>query len=109
MYAQLFANGELYDRAEKAAQQTEREYLDGITKGLQPHESWEAVRQNHLFLPAEEDVPHLGENPVSSQDPTNLATTAVSPKPTKSVKGAPSRNLPSMPKPSGSSKPSPIS
>jgi hypothetical protein len=25
MYAQLFANGELYDRAEKAAEQTNRE------------------------------------------------------------------------------------
>ena len=91
MYAQLFANGELYDRAEKAAEQTNREYQDGITNGLLPHESWEAVRQNHMFLPAEEDVPHLGESPVSSQDPTNLATTTVSPPKITSRKAAGSK------------------
>jgi hypothetical protein len=60
MYVQLFANGELYDRAEKAAEQTRQEYHAGITNGMLPHESWEAVRENHIFLPAEYDVPNLG-------------------------------------------------
>jgi hypothetical protein len=63
MYAQLFKSGELYERAEKAAQQTNKEYQDGITNGMLPHESWEAVRERYLFLPAEEDVPLLGGNP----------------------------------------------
>ena len=63
MYAQLFQSGELYERAEKAVQQTNKEYQDGITSGMLPHESWEVVRERYLFLPAEEDVPLLGENP----------------------------------------------
>jgi hypothetical protein len=50
MYAQLFQNGQLHERAEKAAQQTDKEYQDGITNGMLPHESWEAVRERHLFL-----------------------------------------------------------
>ena len=104
MYADLFKNGELYQRAENAAQQTNNEYQDGITRGMLPHESWEAVRENHLFLPTEEDVPHLGEGQVSSQDPTNLATTIVSPLKTRSGKVAPNKNLLSMPNTSGSSK-----
>jgi hypothetical protein len=62
MYAQLFRSGELHERAEKAAQQTDKDYQDGITNGMLPHESWEAVRERYLFLPAEEDVPLLGEN-----------------------------------------------
>jgi hypothetical protein len=63
MYAQLFQSGELHERAEKAAQQTDKEYQDGITNGMLPHESWEAVRERYLFVPAEVDVPLLGENP----------------------------------------------
>jgi hypothetical protein len=62
-YAQLFQSGELYERAEKAAQQTNKEYQNGITNGMLSHESWEVVRERYLFLPAEEDVPLLGENP----------------------------------------------
>ena len=104
MYAQLFANGELYDRAQKAAEQTQQEYQDGITRGLLPHESWEMVRQNHIFLPTEEDVPHLGESPVSSQDPTNLATTTVSPPKTTSGKAARGKNTLTTLKPSESSR-----
>jgi hypothetical protein len=71
MYAQLFASGQIHERAQKAADQTNDEYQAGITNGMLPHESWEAVRENHLFLPAEEDVPSLGESQDSSQDPTN--------------------------------------
>jgi len=28
---------------------------------MEPNEAWEAVRENHLFLPSEEDQPSLGE------------------------------------------------
>ena len=86
MYAQLFQNGELHERAEKAARQTDKEYQDGITNGMLPHESWEAVRERHLFLPSEDDVPSLGGSQDSSQDPTNLETTTVLPKQTRSRK-----------------------
>jgi len=62
LYAELFRNGQLDERAQKAADQTNKEYLDGIMNGMLPHESWEAVRERHMFLPAEEDVPNLGES-----------------------------------------------
>jgi len=65
LYAQLFRNGELYARAERAAQQTNKDYLAGIDAGMLPFESWEAVRERYMFLPAEEDVPSLGESPES--------------------------------------------
>jgi hypothetical protein len=74
MYAQLFASGQLHDRAEKAARQTDKEYQDGITNGMLPHESWEAVRENHIFLPAEYDVPNLGETSRGGSEPEQEET-----------------------------------
>jgi hypothetical protein len=74
MYAQLFANGELYDQAEKAAEQARQEYHAGITNGMLPHESWEGVRENHIFLPAEYDVPNLGETARGGSEPEQEET-----------------------------------
>ena len=62
MYADLEASGQLDDRAEKAAEQTREEYHAGITNGMDPQASWESVRENHMFLPDEED---------SLQEPTS--------------------------------------
>jgi molecular chaperone GrpE (heat shock protein) len=42
---------------------------------MDPHEAESEARKNHLFPPDEEDQPHLGKSPISSQDPTKLATT----------------------------------
>jgi len=40
---------------------------------MEPHEAWEAVRENHLFLPSEEDELSLGENPNPEPEPTPVA------------------------------------
>jgi hypothetical protein len=63
MYAELEKAGTLDEAAERAAKQTKEEYVDAIYNGMSPDGAWEAVRENHLFLPTEEDVPLLGENP----------------------------------------------
>jgi hypothetical protein len=72
MYADLVAKGKLDSHAQKAAEQTSKEYQAGITNGMDPQASWESVRENHMFLPDEEDQPSLGESPEASQGPTNL-------------------------------------
>jgi hypothetical protein len=38
---------------------------------MDPFEAESEARKN-LFPPHEEDQPHLGESPISSQDPTNV-------------------------------------
>src|SRR5262252_6978533 len=40
---------------------------------MEPHEAWEAVRENHLFLPSEEDQLSLGEDPNPEPEPTPVA------------------------------------
>ena len=86
MYAEMEKAGTLDQQAEKAAENARNECYSAVENGMDPHEPESTARQNHLFPPDEEDQPHLGESPISSQDPTNLATTTVSPKPTRSGK-----------------------
>ena len=73
-------------QAEKAADNANNEFMSSVENGMDPHEAESTARQNHLFPPDEEDQPHLGESPISSQDPTNLETTTVLPKQTRSRK-----------------------
>jgi hypothetical protein len=40
---------------------------------MEPHEAWELVRENHLFLPSEEDQPSLGEDPNPEPEPIPVA------------------------------------
>jgi len=86
MYADLEKAETLNQQAQKAADNAKNEFQLSVENGMDPHEAESAARQNHLFPPDEEDQPHPGESPVSSQDPTNLATTTASPKPTTSGK-----------------------
>jgi hypothetical protein len=72
MYADLEKAGTLDQQAEKTAENARNEFHLSVENGMDPHEAWSSARQNHLFPPDEEDQPHLGESPVSSQDPTNL-------------------------------------
>jgi hypothetical protein len=88
MCAELEKNGTLNSMTEKAASNAENEFQLSVENGMDPREAWSSARQNHLFPPDEEDQPHLGESPISSQDPTNLATTTVSPKPITSGEGS---------------------
>jgi hypothetical protein len=82
MYAEMEKNGTLDSLAQKAADNANDEFHSAVYNGMDPYEAESTARQNHLFPPDEEDQPHLGESPISSQDPTNLETTTVSPKPT---------------------------
>jgi hypothetical protein len=43
--------------------------------GIDPYEAERQAKIDHLFLPDEEDVPLLGENPDALPDPANLMTT----------------------------------
>jgi len=58
-------------QAEKAAENARNECYSAVENGMDPHEAESTARQNHLFPPDEEDQPHLGESPISSQDPTD--------------------------------------
>jgi hypothetical protein len=83
MYAELEKNGTLNSLAAKVAENARNEFHLSVENGMDPHEAWSSARQSHLFPPDEEDQPHLGESPNSSQDPSNLETTTASPKPTR--------------------------
>jgi hypothetical protein len=63
MYAELEKAGTLDEAAQRASDQTKDEFCQAIEDGMSPDGAWEAVRENHLFLPTEEDVPLLGEKP----------------------------------------------
>jgi hypothetical protein len=86
MYQQMQKAGTLDGHVEKMANNARDEFHSAAKNGMDPYEAESEARKNNLFPPGEEDQPHLGASPISSQDPTNLATTTVSPKPTTSGK-----------------------
>jgi hypothetical protein len=63
MYAELEKAGTLDEAAEKAATQTKDDLCSAIEDGMDYYAAWEMLRERYLFLPTEEDVPLLGENP----------------------------------------------
>ena len=63
MYAELEKAGTLDEAAEKAATQTKDDLASAIEGGMDYYAAWEMLRERYLFLPTEEDVPLLGENP----------------------------------------------
>lgn len=83
MYAELVAGGQLERRANKAAKLTREALVESIHNGMPYDQAWEAVREMWMYLPNEEDVPNLGEDPEGRPDPSNLASIMGSPKPTK--------------------------
>ncbi len=75
MYKALQEKGTLHKHLNAAVERTGNEYCQAIENGMEPHEAWEAVRENHLFLPSEQDQPSLGEDPNPQPDPSALAST----------------------------------
>ena len=81
MYAELKASGKLDELAQAAARSTREAVAALVEKGWSDDQAWEAVREDWVFLPSEEDLPNLGENPDSFPDPANpLPTTTASQK-----------------------------
>lgn len=81
LYAELKASGDLERLARAAAKRTREAHANLIEQGWAPDQAWEAVREDWVFLPSEEDQPNLGENPDSFPDPANpLPTTTASQK-----------------------------
>jgi hypothetical protein len=93
LYAALEKNDQLHKRLNKAVDQTKDEYYRAIENGMEPHEAWEATRENHLFLPSEEDQPVLGEDPNPRSDPSALASTTRSRLKMRSGPVAPSQSM----------------
>jgi hypothetical protein len=69
MYRELQENGTLDQQAQNAANLTRDALGDLIEKGLPHNQAWELVRENWAFLPSEDQQPHLGETPPSSNPP----------------------------------------
>jgi hypothetical protein len=63
MYAALEKAGTLHDATERTASQTRDALYSAIEDGMDYYAAWEMLRERYLFLPTEEDVPLLGENP----------------------------------------------
>lgn len=62
MFKQMQEAGTLEQRLDEAVEETERELYDLLCgQGVPLNSAWEMVRENHLLLPTEEDVPALGE------------------------------------------------
>jgi hypothetical protein len=93
MYKALQEKGTLHKHLNKAVDQTEEEYARAIENGMEPHEAWEALRENHLFLPSEEDQPALGEDSNPQPDPSALASTTRSRFKMRSGPVAPSQSM----------------
>jgi hypothetical protein len=75
MASQLEQAGKLDDWAEKASDRAVEEYVQSIQNGMHPLEAQSEAKRNHLFLPAEEDMPELGTDPNALPDPASLITT----------------------------------
>ena len=73
MFKALQESGKLNHHLNNAVERTGDEYCKAIEDGMEPHEAWEAVRENHLFLPSEQDQPSLGEDPNPEPEPTPVA------------------------------------
>lgn len=75
MASQLENAGKLDDWAQKAANRAVDEYVESTQNGMSPLEAQSEAKKNHLFLPAEEDMPELGADPSALPDPASLITT----------------------------------
>jgi hypothetical protein len=74
MARQLEQAGKLDDWAQKAADRAVDESAASIENGMSPLEAQSEAKKNHLFLPAEEDMPELGADPNALPDPASLIT-----------------------------------
>jgi len=75
MAAELQNSGKLDEWAEKAANRAVEEYAQSVENGMSALEAQSEAKRNHLFLPAEEDMPELGADPNALPDPASLITT----------------------------------
>jgi hypothetical protein len=75
MASELERSGKLDDWAQNAANRAIEESARSIENGMSPLEALSEAKKNHLFLPAEEDMPELGTDPNALPDPASLITT----------------------------------
>jgi hypothetical protein len=74
MANQLEQAGKLDDWAQKAADRAVEESVQSTYNGMDPWEAQSEAKRNHLFLPAEEDMPELGTDPNALPEPASLIT-----------------------------------
>lgn len=67
MYRELQRSGQLNQALRQAAENTVEDLINCIHRGMKYDQAWELVRERYLFLPSEEDQPHLAEQ----NDPLN--------------------------------------
>jgi hypothetical protein len=65
MYRELEQSGQLEEALYAAQELTKDALANLLSQGVPDNQAWEAVRENWLLLPSEEQVPNLGENPAS--------------------------------------------
>jgi len=75
MAKELQKQGKLDEWAKNAATRAIEESALSIENGMSPLEAQSEAKKNHLFLPAEEDMPELGADPNALPDPASLITT----------------------------------
>ena len=75
MADQLESQGKLDDWARQVAEKAKDEYAQSVENGMHPLEAESEAKKNNMFLPSEEDVPLVGENPTALPDPASLVTT----------------------------------
>jgi hypothetical protein len=75
MASRLQLAGKLDDWAQKAADRAVEESVRSTSEGrMDPWEAQSEAKKNHLFLPAEKDMPELGADPNALPDPASLIT-----------------------------------
>jgi len=99
MFSAMQRSGRLNLHLNNAVEQTQNEYARAIGNGMEPDEAWEAVRENHLFLPSEEDMPSLGVDPNPQPDPSSLASTTPLRPRTRSEQGVRGSSTPATSRP----------
>jgi hypothetical protein len=55
MYASLKKNGQLEERAQKAADQTNEDLENAVSQGMPWHNAWDLVKNRYVFLSSEEE------------------------------------------------------
>ena len=74
MYNELEQNGQLEPTLRSAVQRAQDQWSANMDSGMDPYEAESEAKRLHLFLPDEDDVPLLGENPDALPDPANMMT-----------------------------------
>ena len=75
MANELQSQGKLDEWAQNAANRAVEESVRSTSEGgMDPWEAQREAKKNHLFLPAEEDMPELGAAPNGLTDPASLIT-----------------------------------